>query len=86
MQKTILVLGELSPSTLSSMVDCPEDAELIFCTGVSDIKSAELMIDWNAIDEVLVVGHIVCLPLCAVIDYAKHLGAPVSRWQKSALH
>lgn len=85
MEKNILVVGEQSPSTLSSMVDCPEGAELIFCTDVSDIKSAELMIDWNAVDEVLVVGPVIGLSLCAVIDYAKHLGAPVRRWQKPTL-
>jgi hypothetical protein len=86
MEKNILVVSEHSPSTLAIMMDCPEGTELIFCTDVTDVRSAELMISWHAIDEVCVVGLIVGLPLCAVIDYAEHLGAPVRRWQKSVIH
>jgi hypothetical protein len=86
MEKNILVVGEQAESTLKGIVDCPLGAALIFCTNITDVKSAECMIDWNVIDEVLVVGSVVALPLCAVIDHAEQLGAPIRRWKKPTVH
>ena len=86
MEKTILVVSEQSPSQLALAVECPKGTEFMYCTDVVDISGAELMIDWKAVDEVLVVGAIVNLPLDAVIDYAKNLGAPVRYWKKETLH
>lgn len=86
MERTILVVSEHSPSQLARIVERPQGTEFMYCTDVTDIKSAELMIDWSAVDEVLVVGSILNIPLDAVIDYAKNLGATVRYWQRETLH
>lgn len=86
MEKNILVVSEYSRSALERILSCPQSKDHVFCTEVKDIQSAELMINWNAVDEVLVVGSLIGLALNAVVDYALLLGAPVRYWKKEVAH
>jgi hypothetical protein len=73
-RNTIIVVSEQSRTQVETQLQNEVEADIVFCTSVEDVVSAEKALEFLPVQQVLTVGTIRTLALLAFLDFAEHWG------------